>query len=154
MMYAKIKTHPTTRTLYAEQLMREGIISEADSLRLVDDYRDLLDAGTHVVKSLVREPNKALFIDWAPYLGHSLEDDWDTGFKLKRLQELGNRLDTIPEGMVLQRQVKKIIEDRQKMTAGALPINRSEEHTSELQSRPHLVCRLLLEKKKLLNVLL
>src|SRR3989442_11919219 len=27
---------------------------------------------------------------------------------------------------------------------------RSEEHTSELQSRPHLVCRLLLEKKKIL----
>src|SRR3989442_9926617 len=26
---------------------------------------------------------------------------------------------------------------------------RSEEHTSELQSRPHLVCRLLLEKKKM-----
>src|SRR5690554_7210025 len=30
------------------------------------------------------------------------------------------------------------------MSAGA----RSEEHTSEPQSRPHLVCRLLLEKKK------
>src|SRR5436305_12093029 len=29
---------------------------------------------------------------------------------------------------------------------------RSEEHTSELQSRPHLVCRLLLEKKKNPNV--
>src|SRR3989442_9489354 len=29
-----------------------------------------------------------------------------------------------------------------------LPSGRSEEHTSELQSRPHLVCRLLLEKKK------
>src|SRR3989442_11136410 len=28
------------------------------------------------------------------------------------------------------------------------PPQRSEEHTSELQSRPHLVCRLLLEKKK------
>jgi len=27
-------------------------------------------------------------------------------------------------------------------------ISRSEEHTSELQSRLHLVCRLLLEKKK------
>src|SRR5215813_8580210 len=27
-------------------------------------------------------------------------------------------------------------------------VARSEEHTSELQSRPHLVCRLLLEKKK------
>src|SRR5258708_10199704 len=28
------------------------------------------------------------------------------------------------------------------------PIQRSEEHTSELQSPDHLVCRLLLEKKK------
>src|SRR2546422_3126199 len=28
---------------------------------------------------------------------------------------------------------------------------RSEEHTSELQSRLHLVCRLLLEKKKILD---
>src|SRR5690606_40620369 len=28
---------------------------------------------------------------------------------------------------------------------------RSEEHTSELQSREHLVCRLLLEKKKILS---
>src|SRR2546422_3867242 len=31
---------------------------------------------------------------------------------------------------------------------GAPTVNRSEEHTSELQSRLHLVCRLLLEKKK------
>src|SRR5690349_23131846 len=31
---------------------------------------------------------------------------------------------------------------------GVLPTNRSEEHTSELQSRRDLVCRLLLEKKK------
>src|SRR5690554_7455276 len=30
-----------------------------------------------------------------------------------------------------------------------LIILRSEEHTSELQSRPHLVCRLLLEKKNI-----
>src|SRR2546422_8280211 len=30
----------------------------------------------------------------------------------------------------------------------ARPLERSEEHTSELQSRLHLVCRLLLEKKK------
>src|SRR5690554_7232118 len=34
--------------------------------------------------------------------------------------------------------------------AGVLEKIRSEEHTSELQSRPHLVCRLLLEKKKFL----
>src|SRR2546422_2471043 len=31
-------------------------------------------------------------------------------------------------------------------------VHRSEEHTSELQSRLHLVCRLLLEKKKKKNI--
>src|SRR5436305_5171339 len=40
--------------------------------------------------------------------------------------------------------------DRQKFQFGT----RSEEHTSELQSRPHLVCRLLLEKKKSIILLL
>src|SRR5690554_7425326 len=40
---------------------------------------------------------------------------------------------------------EKLLRDQNtlRMIAG-----RSEEHTSELQSRPHLVCRLLLEKKK------
>src|SRR5439155_25259083 len=33
-------------------------------------------------------------------------------------------------------------------TTRSRPLCRSEEHTSELQSRGHLVCRLLLEKKK------
>src|SRR3712207_7240934 len=34
------------------------------------------------------------------------------------------------------------------VTPGLVDIHRSEEHTSELQSRQYLVCRLLLEKKK------
>src|SRR2546429_3486286 len=37
---------------------------------------------------------------------------------------------------------------RESMKQAALNASRSEEHTSELQSRLHLVCRLLLEKKK------
>src|SRR3989442_4543749 len=32
--------------------------------------------------------------------------------------------------------------------AASAPVTRSEEHTSELQSRPHLVCRLLLENSQ------
>src|SRR2546422_8439741 len=37
--------------------------------------------------------------------------------------------------------------------APAVASSRSEEHTSELQSRLHLVCRLLLEKKNAYNIL-
>ena len=123
LMYKKIKSHPTTRALYAERLIGEGSFSEAECEKVNEDYRRLLDEGTHVVKSLVREPNKALFVDWSPYLGHTVEDDWDTSVELKKLQDLATRLETVPEGLVVQRQVKKILEDRGKMTAGALPIN-------------------------------
>src|SRR5690554_7021741 len=38
--------------------------------------------------------------------------------------------------------------DMRPHATGFARLGRSEEHTSELQSRPHLVCRLLLEKKK------
>jgi 2-oxoglutarate dehydrogenase complex dehydrogenase (E1) component-like enzyme len=44
-------------------------------------------------------------------------------FDLKTLQELSAKLLEIPEGFVVQRQVAKIYEDRQKMQAGGLPIN-------------------------------
>src|SRR5690554_7760448 len=47
-----------------------------------------------------------------------------------------------PGDTVLENELQKItLSERSKALA------RSEEHTSELQSRPHLVCRLLLEKK-------
>src|SRR3712207_7624488 len=39
-------------------------------------------------------------------------------------------------------------------TMGEAPEHRSEEHTSELQSRQYLVCRLLLEKKKPISITL
>src|SRR5207253_8465220 len=47
-------------------------------------------------------------------------------------------------GSVYKGRVKNI-----EMGLKAMFVNRSEEHTSELQSRGHLVCRLLLEKKKI-----
>src|SRR5690625_5772662 len=40
-----------------------------------------------------------------------------------------------------------VIGSHESGTDGTYPQRRSEEHTSELQSRGHLVCRLLLEKK-------
>src|SRR5688572_32103453 len=39
------------------------------------------------------------------------------------------------------------------VTVGGIPVTRSEEHTSELQSQSNLVCRLLLEKKNKNNTI-
>src|SRR5690349_24180824 len=49
---------------------------------------------------------------------------------------------------LLQTLASRWIEARRPVTVLVLALVRSEEHTSELQSRRDLVCRLLLEKKK------
>ena len=123
LMYAKIRRHPTTRTLYAERLQSEGVLDAAGDAAMVEDYRNVLDTGGTAALSLVQQPNVELFVDWAPYLDGELETPCDTSFDARRFAELANSLNQVPEGFVLHRQVKRIIEDRQRMTAGASPIN-------------------------------
>jgi len=122
-MYAVINKHPTTREIYAKRLVEAGVVSEEDVQARIEEYRTALDNGDHVVKSLVKEPDSNSFVDWKPYLGHKWTARHDTRFDLKTLQELANRLTNLPDGLVLQRQVAKIIEDRVKMAAGGLALN-------------------------------
>ncbi|BCQ60398.1 hypothetical protein PBOI14_21480 [Pseudomonas sp. Boi14] len=123
LMYQQIAKQRTTRELYADRLTQGGVLDAERVQAKVDEYRNALDNGLHVVKSLVKEPNKELFVDWRPYLGHTWTARHDTTFDLKTLQELSAKLLELPEGFVVQRQVAKIYEDRQKMQAGGLPIN-------------------------------
>ena len=97
--------------------------TEDDIKEMENDYRDALDNGEHVVKSLVKEPNKELYVDWTPYLGHEWTAKCKSSVPLKTIQKLGKKLTSVPEGFSIQRQVSKIVTDREKMTAGALPIN-------------------------------
>ncbi len=123
LMYQQIKNQTTTRDLYAKQLQAESVITAEQNQQLVDDYRNALDNGEHVVKALVKQPNSELFVDWSPYLGHEWTARHDTRVALATLQELGQSLCDVPEGFPVQRQVGKILGDRRKMAAGALPIN-------------------------------
>ncbi|WP_152207237.1 2-oxoglutarate dehydrogenase E1 component [Marinobacter changyiensis] len=122
-MYEKIRKMKTTRELYANELIKAGLLNEDESKKMELDFRDELDKGDHVVKSLVKKPNKELYVDWQPYLGHEWTAKCKTSVGLKTLQRLGKRLGHLPEGFAVQRQVSKIVDDRNKMTAGALPIN-------------------------------
>src|SRR4051794_41305290 len=47
-----------------------------------------------------------------------------------------------------ERELPRLVDARVSQVSQTLELARSEEHTSELQSPVHLVCRLLLEKKK------
>src|SRR3712207_7002994 len=74
----------------------------------------------------------------------------------------GRRQDVVLHGAVRPRDLARWLEGRLQLRLAVHlqqaglhgPQLRSEEHTSELQSRQYLVCRLLLEKKKVINELL
>jgi 2-oxoglutarate dehydrogenase E1 component len=123
MMYQAIKSHPSTCELYAERLTAEGVIDAGHDSELMNQYREALDRGEPLVSALVLKPNTELFVDWSPYLGHHWSLDIDTCVPRQTLKTLAERLGETPDGFALQRQVKKLMEDRQKMGAGALEVN-------------------------------
>ncbi|MBT3530111.1 MAG: 2-oxoglutarate dehydrogenase E1 component [Gammaproteobacteria bacterium] len=123
LMYAAIKQHKSTRVLYAEQLAAEGVMSIEDSDAFNSNYRNVLDNGEHVVKSLVKEPSVELFVDWSPYIGHDWSPFFNTSIPLNNLQALARKLVEVPEGFTLQRQVKRTTDDRAKMAAGEVPVD-------------------------------
>jgi 2-oxoglutarate dehydrogenase E1 component len=123
LMYKMIAKHKTTQELYAAKLVSAGLIEESEVQALVERYREALDRGTPIVSSLVSEPNKTLFVDWSPYLGHDWTLECDTRMDLLSLQALANSTNLAPDSFPLQRQVSKILEDRRKMAAGAMPMN-------------------------------
>jgi len=124
-MYKAIKALPSTRKIYADQLIGEGMITNADAASMVDIYRQKLDDGETVAPDVLIGVNEApeLKVDWHQFADHEWRADYDPELPLTTLQSLATQFTTIPEDFALHSRVKKIIEDRRKMTAGALPID-------------------------------
>ncbi len=123
LMYDVIRKHSTTRTLYAQKLVTEGVLEQDQANEMANEYRASLDNGDFVVHNLVREPDTSLFVNWEPYLGHDWRTPAKTGIDLKVLQDTAAQITSIPDGVQVQRQVAKIYDDRRKMAGGALPLN-------------------------------
>ncbi len=123
MMYAKIRKHPTARTLYADRLISEGAVTTEAVMDMMSDFRDRLESGEHVALSLVEDPNEGLFVDWKPYIGHEWTIPGDTRIDLEQLQSIAKNLEKVPEGFKLHRQVQKVVDDRLKMASGDTPVN-------------------------------
>ena len=122
-MYETISNHPTVTEVYSERLITDGTIDETVYHRRVESYRDSLDAGNAVAWDCLKEPDASLYVNWNPYLGHPWNTPADTTIPAKRIKELSNSMNEVPEGFLLHRQVAKIAEDRRKMGAGALSVN-------------------------------
>jgi 2-oxoglutarate dehydrogenase E1 component len=122
-MYQVIRSKPTTRQIYAEQLVGEGVVSAADVRAMAEDYRRGLDEGKPQVRQALGLIGNKYTVDWSKYLDVDWAEPVRTGVKIELLRELAGRVTAYPEGFELHRQVARIVEDRRKMAAGQLAVD-------------------------------
>ena len=123
MMYKKIRARKTTAALYAEKLIAEGVIAEAEFHDMQTKYRDDLDAGHQVSRPTQPHVKGPHSVDWSAFKNEDWSLPVDTTVSLETLRELSEQLLKVPEGFEMHPRVAKIMDDRRKMAAGALPLD-------------------------------
>ncbi len=118
LMYKKIAQHPGTRKLYADKLIAQKIIEEAEPEKLIKKYRETLEAGQQSVSPVLSNFKSKFAVDWAPFLGAKWTDAADTNVPLEELRRLADRVTTVPEGFTVHPTVGRVIEARKQMAAG------------------------------------
>jgi 2-oxoglutarate dehydrogenase E1 component len=122
-MYRVIRQHPTTRKIYADKLIAEGVLSEADATGMVEQYRNGLDEGRPQARASLGMIGNKYTVDWSPYSQTDWTERVQTGVEMRRLKALGERIVDVPAGFSLNARVAQIIANRKRMIAGELPLD-------------------------------
>ena len=117
-MYKAIKDLPTTRTLYANRLVREGSLTDEDAKAMVDAFNATLEASYQAAQSY--KPNKA---DWLEghWSGLSTPDnaaeraDGQTAVELPVLQKIGSALARVPADFAVNPKIARQLDAKQAM---------------------------------------
>ncbi len=123
LMYQFIRQHPTPREIYAEKLVKTGVCTQQEVEQWMGQYREALDAGRKVVETLPNGLTNQYASNWTPYLKEEGDAAVDTSVNKTKLIELAKRIEVLPEGFELQRQVGNLMASRAKMTEGELPLD-------------------------------
>ncbi len=123
MMYKKIAEHKPITELYAEQLIAEGVCTAEQAAQMVSDYREALQEGRNVALDYDPDFRYPFVANWAPFLTGRWGDEIATRISVQEVRRIGQVLTTTPNAFQLHPRVAKVVEDRGKMAAGALPID-------------------------------
>ncbi len=116
-MYKAIRKQPTTRELYARQLVNEAVITEAEGQQMALDFQKRLEkeyAGASSYK-----PNKADWLEgrWSGFIATRGEEDHrsHTSVDKETLREIGRALTRYPEGFDLNPKITRQLKQKEEM---------------------------------------
>lgn len=122
-MYKIIHNHPTTRQIYAEKLIEEEVISEDEAQQMVREYEEKLEQEQVVSRPVLDSAHYSYSRQWDVFLNKDWTEPTDTRVALERIRFCNDRLQCLPTGFELHPRVAKIMENRNKMAAGAMPLD-------------------------------
>jgi 2-oxoglutarate dehydrogenase E1 component len=117
-MYGKIRSHKTTRELYANRLVQMQVIAATTASEMQETYRDRLDRGEPVPKSSLGMIGDAYTVDWMPYLNTEWDVAVDTTVSPKAVAQIAEAITRIPPDVRPHGRVQRIMDDRARMARG------------------------------------
>jgi len=111
LMYRAIKEHPTTLTVYAQQLIGERVVSEDDVQQMQHGFGARLDSEFEASKT--HRPDRADWLD-GRWTGFAIAPEGDrrgnTAVPVETLQQVGRALASAPTGFHLHRTIARQLE--------------------------------------------
>ncbi len=113
LMYNAIGAHPSTRDLYAQQLIDEGLFDKEAAQKVIDDRIAYLDAEFEAGTNYL--PNKADWLEgrWSGMVtAHGDDRRGETAVDLDVLRQIGTSMTSLPDDMTLNKKLMRIINAR------------------------------------------
>jgi 2-oxoglutarate dehydrogenase E1 component len=112
-MYHTIREMKTTRTLYAERLVAEGVVTADEAKAMGDAFHAELEAAYKAAQAY--KPNKADWLEghWAGLSTPGHEAEWadeDTAVELETLHQVGEAISLVPEGFDVNPKIVRQLE--------------------------------------------
>ena len=111
-MYRKIKDQPSTREIYADRLVSEGVCTAEQAAGWIAEFEAFLDKEFDSGKTY--KANKADWLDgkWSHMGMPNVEERGETAVPLARLREIGLKITTVPERVDAHKTLRRVLEAR------------------------------------------
>lgn len=118
-LYKAISKHMNPRDIYAEKLIKEGVIDKGFTAQLEQEYKDKLEEKLEDSRKEEKTEITAIMKDeWDGFHyaeGNSMVKTFDTTVDLKELNEVAEVITSLPKDKKFLRKISRLIEARHKM---------------------------------------
>jgi 2-oxoglutarate dehydrogenase E1 component len=124
-MYRAIARKPSLKQAYAEELVRDGVVSSGDVDAITGRYRARLEQAYHDSSAVAVQPGgQAMEGFWKQYRGGPLgKDEAPTAVSVDTLRTIGEALVQVPHGFRVHPKLAKVLAARAEMVRGKRPLD-------------------------------